>query len=490
MFSRKKLQHIFKIFIVFLNLFLAFQDKLMAQNSSAFNSVRISKNVGVSYCADVDLATSNQKTRTSGCFSSKYNFEKEECIKPDFKFDPFGNNDDLDWNYGNDYCLSYIVGAGVTMEAAFIGCRLLCPGPPASIGKKAFEKLTQGPIRKKFAKVANVAKQASGATNLVASGMMGGMPLDPFTIIELGIFAARCAGVLESTNCCSALAICGTASSVAIGIVGGIYETAKDVFDKVHICGRGWKSFVNPLDSSGTIDPATAPNQYKSVDGKYKQCLNVIFGGTTITPPPFHDCTNKKTKSQKQFCDLIGGTNNCAANNSLATSGQPQYPKFTNVHYREYFYKGIEYVDNGSNPCKNPQDTDQSTEWGTILGYNTSEDDHQNQKYYLRGPRELPNFACKRFLQLGKTNVEGMKAFLCCNEKSQNTICLETEKNINFVESAKDAPKDLKKIMQYPLNIKFLNRKEIQIIFAPKHIALALMIIMFREELIMMNVLP
>lgn len=429
MFSRKKLQHIFKIFIVFLNLFLAFQDKLMAQNSSAFNSVRATE---ASYCEDLDKATENQKTRASGCFASKYDFTYEECKKPDFKFDPFGNNDDLDWNYGNDYCLSYIVGAGVTMEAAFIGCRLLCPGPPASIGKKAFEKLTQGPIRKKFAAVANVAKQASGATNLVASGMMGGMPLDPFTIIELGIFAARCAGVLESTNCCSALAICGTASSVAIGIVGGIYETAKDVFDKVHICGRGWKSFVDPLDSSGRIDPAKEPNQYKSVDGKYKQCLNVIFGGTTITPAPSHDCANKKTKSQKQFCDLIGGTNNCVANPNLADSGEPQYKNLSNVHYREYFYKGIEYVDNGSNPCKNPQDTAKSTEWETILGYNTSEDDHQNQKYYLRGPRELPNFACKRFLQLGKKNVEGMKAFLCCNEKSQNTICLETEKKYKF----------------------------------------------------------
>ncbi len=375
------------------------------------------------------MATSNNKNRNSDCFSSEYDYAKEECKKPDFKFDPFGNNPDLDWNYGNDYCLGYILGAGLTMEAAFIGCRLLCPGPPASIGKKAFEKLTKGPKMQALGKVANVAKQASGATNLIAQGMMGGMPLDPFTVIELGIFAARCAGILESTNCCSALATCGIASSVAVGIVGGIYETAKDVFDKVHICGRGWKSFVNPAGVGNVKgDP---PNQYKSVDGKYKQCLSVIFGGTTIAGLT-QDCANKKTKSQKQFCDLTGGTGTCESNVNLKDKDESQYPGMTNVHYREYFYKGIEYEDNGTNRCKNPKDIGDKKDWKDLLGYDTSEDKHEYQKYYLRGPRELPNFACKRFLQLGRKNEEGMKAFLCCNEKSQNTICLETESKYQF----------------------------------------------------------
>jgi hypothetical protein len=431
MFSRKKLQHIFKIFIVFLNLFFAFQNKLIAQNSSAYNNVRVS-NGADPYCADFDLATSNQKSRATGCFSSKYNFVEEKCEIPDLKFDPFGNNIDLDWNYGNDFCLAYIVGAGVTMETAFIGCRVLCPGPPASIGKKALEKLTQGgPKMQKLKKVANVAKQASGATNLVAAGVMGGMPLDPFTVMELGIFAARCAGILESTNCCSALATCGIASSVAVGIVGGIYETAKDVFANVHICGRGWKSFVNPVDSSNNPIKENLPNQYKSVDGNYKQCLNVIFGRATYNPIPFQNCTNIKTKAQNQFCNLTGD-NTCQIKSNLTNSGQPQYPGSSNVHYREYLYKGIEYADNGSNPCKNPKDEPGKNDWEKLLGYNTSEDAHQNQKYYLRGPRELPNFACKRFLQLGRKNTEGMKAYLCCNEKSQNTLCLETQSKYHF----------------------------------------------------------
>ena len=236
MFSKKKLLHIFSFYLVFFNLLFSFQNKLLAQNSSSYNGVRVSPGKD-GYCADYDVASSspNNKTRTTGCFSSEYDYEYELCKKPEFKFDPFGNNPDLDWNYGNDYCLAYILGAGLTMEAAFIGCRVLCPGPPASIGKKALEKLTQGPIRKKVAKVANVAKQASGASNLIAQGVMGGMPLDPFTLIELGIFSARCAGILESTNCCSALSICGSASSVAVGIVAGIHQTANEVFKNVHI---------------------------------------------------------------------------------------------------------------------------------------------------------------------------------------------------------------------------------------------------------------
>ncbi len=427
MFIKKKLLHIFSFCLVFFNLFFAIQNKLLAQNSSAYNDVRVSRGRD-GYCADYAVATSNGKNRNSDCFSSEYDYAKEECKKPDFKFDPFGNNPDLDWNYGNDYCLGYILGAGLTMEAAFIGCRVLCPGPPASIGKKAFEKLTQGPIRKKVAKVANVAKQASGASNLVASAVMGGMPLDPFTVIELGIFAARCAGILESTNCCSALAICGIASSVAVGIVGGIYETAKDVFDKVHICGRGWKSFYKATDNA-----STNPNQYTTVNGNYKNCLNMVFGGETFeTSPtdktPTQDCSNTHTRSQKQFCNFTNNINKCTSNNDLAA----QKKVLTNIHYREYFYKGIEYEDNGTNRCKNPKDIDGKTDWKELLGYDTSLETHEHQKYYLRGPRELPNFACKRFLQLGRKNIEGMKAFICCNEKSQNTICLETESKYQF----------------------------------------------------------
>ena len=428
MFNKKKLLHIFSFCLVFFNLFFAIQNKLLAQNSSAYNDVRVSPGK-TSYCADFDAANSNKLTRTSGCFSSEYDYAKEECKKPNFIFDPFGNNPDLDWNYGNDYCLGYILGAGLTMEAAFIGCRLLCPGPPASIGKKAFTKLTQGPIRKKVAKVANVAKQASGASNLIAQGMMGGMPLDPFTIIELGIFAARCAGIFESTNCCSALATCGIASSVAVGIVVGIWKTAEEVFKSVHICGRGWKSFVNPLDSSGNTISAIAPYQYKSVNGNYKNCLNMVFGGEIFTTAPTQNCSNKHTRSQEQFCTFMGATTGTISCSKITSSAIPlaQRKELTNIHYREFFFKGIEYKDNAPDSCENPA----GPKWTALLGYESKGDD-KIQKYYFRGPRELPNFACKRFLQLGRKDPEGMKAFICCNEKSQNTICLESGSKVEF----------------------------------------------------------
>ena len=99
MFNKKKLLHIFIFCLVFFNLFFAIQNKLLAQNSSAYNDVRVSQGRD-KYCADYDLATSNGKGRNSGCFSSEYDYAKEECKKPDFKFDPFGNNPDLDCSPG------------------------------------------------------------------------------------------------------------------------------------------------------------------------------------------------------------------------------------------------------------------------------------------------------------------------------------------------------------------------------------------------------
>ena len=409
MFKIKNLKHIFRIFIIFLSLFFINLKNITAQNSSAYNNIRVTVN---SYCADTDLSSSNGKTRESGCYASNYDTNSETCERSTFKFDPFGNNIDLNWNYGNDYCLGYLLGAGITMEAAFIGCRLLCPTPSDSIGKKAFEKLTQGTgVRKKIGQASHVAKQASGTTNLVAQGIMGGMPLDPFTVIELGIFSARCANLVESANCCTALATCGIASSVAVGIVGGIFESAKYVFENVQICGRGWKVWEKDASS----------NQWKMTDGKYKKCLNKIFS-SAISSSITHDCSSINSPSQQRFCYFLNNYKKDALCN-LSDGDTNKSNSVTNLYFREHLFKGIEYEDNGNGACKNPVDS--SDKWSNALGYSGG-----NQRYYFRGSNQMPNFACKRFLQFGKKDVEGLKAYICCNERSQNTLCLE-----NFSEN-------------------------------------------------------
>ena len=75
MFNKKKLLHIFSFCLVFFNLFFSFQNKLLAQNSSAYNGVRVTQGRD-GYCADYAVATSNGKGRNSDCFSSEYDYEK------------------------------------------------------------------------------------------------------------------------------------------------------------------------------------------------------------------------------------------------------------------------------------------------------------------------------------------------------------------------------------------------------------------------------
>jgi hypothetical protein len=83
MFSKGKLKYIFKIFIVFLYLFFSFQSKLIAQNSSAFNNVR---NTTGNNCTDLDLYKGKKAVKP--CYTSQYSHDNEECVRPEFKFNP------------------------------------------------------------------------------------------------------------------------------------------------------------------------------------------------------------------------------------------------------------------------------------------------------------------------------------------------------------------------------------------------------------------
>ncbi|MFM8186486.1 MAG: hypothetical protein ACKN9I_06125, partial [Alphaproteobacteria bacterium] len=90
----------------------------------------------------------------------------------------------------------------------------------------------------------------------------------------------------------------------------------------------------------------------------------------------------------------------------------------TDTFYREYLYKGIEYIDSGPGECKNPDwSNDDKIKY---LGYNDG-----NQRYYFRGSAEAPNYECGRFLIKGTIDKEGMQAFECCKKRSMGAICLE-----------------------------------------------------------------
>jgi hypothetical protein len=410
MFSRKKLKHIFKISIVFVNLFFSFQAKLLAQNSSAFNNIRNT--------TGNDCKTYDEKKSVKGtCYTSEYSATNEQCIKNELKFDPFGTNDDLEWNYGNQSCLGFMAGAGTALEAAFIGCRVLCPSP-AGIGDPIRELAKSNFHRT----VSTIAKPLMGAGNSAGSAASGGMPVGPMTGAELMTLGYRCVMMAPvGTNpCCIALYSCGAATGTAIGILGGMWGLAKEYYNNVHICGRGWKVWKNDEDeySKNGVEKKVLS------DGIYKKALG-LFSETKSSGVEFKGadtyCSTNAGSSvaSKRFCDNSSYFN---ISSNIITKGT-DFPGSSKEkrEYREFLYQGIEYIDESSNACLNPKDEDSSTtQWKNFLGYEGG-----NQRYYFRGSGQMPNFACSRFLQGGRKDLEGLKAFTCCNEKSQNTICLE-----------------------------------------------------------------
>lgn len=439
MFNKRNLQHIIIVIFTFIGLNLMLENKGIAQNSSAYNDVRNLTTNNCDYDPNEDQATK----RTTPCYVSTYNNADgdDRCNLPSFKFDPFGHNDDLDWNYGNDTCLGYMLGAGASLQAAFVGCRFSCPTPPSSAvaptatqTAQAGAQATQQTSRlaniyesaTKAARVANrYAKQASNGAGSPGVSMLSGMPIDPFSIIELGIYTARCFIPTQAAGCCPAAIACTVALGTAIGVLGGIFETAKDHFYSVGICGEGWKKWQQKDLNS----------KWEIADGNYEACLKEVFGIQPSSPTLTRDkyCTiGRKTKSQVRYCEFTQNNDSCSRaailfieNKLTATiSGTDKGRKeIKNIHYREYIFGGIEYEDNGNDSCKNPKDTGTSKVWEGLLGYDTSKE--ENQKYYFKGPNQMPNFACKRFIQRGSKDLEGLKAFTCCNNRSQKTTCIE-----------------------------------------------------------------
>ena len=411
MFSKKSFQHIFKIFILFLNLFFSFQAKLLAQNSSAFNNVRNT--------TDSDCKTYDENKSVKGtCYTSSYDEINETCRRASFIFDPFNSsNVDLEWNYGNQSCLGFMFGAGVALEGAFIGCRVLCPSP-AAIGDP-IKNLAKTDFQKT---VSAISKPLSGSGNSLGSAGTGGMPVGPMTAAELLTFGYRCAiGVPAFTNsCCIALAACGVASGTAIGILGGMWGLANEYFNNVYICGRGWKIWKDDtyeFETNGVTKKVLSDGIYKTALGFFKTSSDEVeFKGAHT----YCSTNSNRSPASKRFCDnpsyFSTETNKITKDIDFPNNTKDK----TKREYREFLYQGIEYDDNSSTACLNPVDEGTDKKWKDFLGYEGG-----NQRYYFRGSGQMPNFACSRFLQKGRKDIEGLKAFTCCNEKSQNTICLE-----------------------------------------------------------------
>ncbi|MCE2687970.1 MAG: type IV secretion system protein [Rickettsiales bacterium] len=176
----------------------------------------------------------------------------------------------------------------------------------------------------------------------------------------------KAAACQAAARCCGFWAGQIASYGIMVGSFAVVYRVAKDAYEDARICGHNWLGWAN---NSGVWTKG-------------------IF----------------KDSRAFEVSDNIKKT--------------PSYKKIGNKDYREFIYGGVEYEDNGADACKNPAG------WSSearikYLGYSS-----ENQRYYMKGSKETPSFACYRFL-LGIDKISEDRSFECCQERSQNTICIE-----------------------------------------------------------------
>ena len=458
MFNKNFLQNIATTFLIFITLFPTLTNKSLAQNATVYNGVRDTvKKEGANGCNEQDNIDDTKIASLKGdpCYTSNFNEDNGMCDNGDLKFDPYGENVDKYWNYGNSSCLGYIFGAGLTLQGAFIFCDILCPWGSGTTEasqavsrepKEALAELTKSNFQKGLDSVKETAQNVASTATSVGSAAVttavataSGMPLDPFVLVKLARYWAMCSSSYlnpAGASCCTAGAACTTATTVAVAALASIWAIANDNFENTAICGSGWKVWKKKDDK-----------KWSQYDGNYLICLKRIFGDIKYYCPPGNDgvltdpetnekcesagkqnscdSNSKKNTSQDRYCDLVN-SGSSESNNKCkkgSTNDNGELRESSNIHYREYLFQGIEYVDNGPDACDNPKN---GKKWKDTLGYEGGK-----QRYYFKGSNDNPNFACSRFVSTDKTDSEALKAFTCCQKRSQNTICLEKFVNNN-----------------------------------------------------------
>lgn len=178
----------------------------------------------------------------------------------------------------------------------------------------------------------------------------------------------------KKASCIAAVAATTAPYIALITELGVIYLIAKDVYDHSQVCGSNWRK-VNPTAYDLSADD-------------YKQTV--------------------KLQMDQYF------RNADTANLSLS-----------NQTYREWYYNGIEVEDNPDNDQVCYDVTKAKDSSGTF----------PKQKYYLRGT-QAGNFNCKKYyvppggtlpanLPSGVTLSDLDTAYKCCQNRSQNYICID-----------------------------------------------------------------
>lgn len=187
------------------------------------------------------------------------------------------------------------------------------------------------------------------------------------------------AATTRDLNCARAVVQSTTQLSYTLAILGGIYLTAKQVYDRASICGANW----------------VAPNNVEYMNNRddYKATVE-----STIR--------------------------------TYISSNQSSNLAMTNQIYREWYYGGVEVEDNVGSGDDECPDVTQSPVDGN----------YPPQKYYLKG-LETGNFNCRKYdVRPGQKDprdgttviqvdtprfYEYQNAYNCCKKRAREYVCID-----------------------------------------------------------------
>ncbi len=337
------------------------------------------------------------------------------CNAGDFSFDALKSNVDVNWEVANPVCAAFIASSGLAMVVAGQVTEYMCVAQNfVGLSKAASEK-AGNPIPDLPFLSPSVGYKLLYRSSVLCAGRIGeygilqsatvGACIPPGTPICVSAITQAALASSDMSRCCIAYSSYAASVAASVAALAIIYATAKGAYEKGRVCGHnwnGWKKFdVNGDPVSEGEDGIWRSGPY---EGSYQYCLESIF--------VYNDSAN---------------SNPCGFDN---VDGVPYNElSLRNKYYREYLYGGREYKDNS---CSNPKSWSNEKK-KEMLGYGDDAADFpgasssSGQRYYMKGPGAAGNYACHRFLVSSnpKFDVEASKAYDCCKERSQTTICIE-----------------------------------------------------------------
>ncbi len=326
-----------------------------------------------------------------------YDSDANRCDMGSIEFNPFSNNEAIDWELGdkNPVCVAFVTGSGAAILAAdFAAGRFCTPTSPTGLTTLPAEEIAENaPPPTPFLSVATLRRMA------VKTGRCTGR------IANSSLCVANCANPLTAavfcpqvpfaaadvTRCCAATAAYYATIASSVAALATIYAFAKTTYEKARLCGHDWTTWKKFNSTGEVVSNESSSGKWKKTIGPYQQCIKNAFVTHT------------------NLCDGFDSTT-----------------AITNKNFREYVYGGKEFIDSGSNGCKNPDlwDADKVRQ---KLGYTG---DTEHQRYYMTGSVSAPVYACHRFLTSTDNEAEAdsvQVAYDCCKARSQSAMCIENK---------------------------------------------------------------